>query len=849
MTRVQNTFCIVPDAPSALNADDAGRQMIKPPMTTKQVKKAYQKKNKGPKISKAEQRRIELFEQDRIRKEFEKERNQARARAAREKKKEKEDRERMEKKKKGLPLVDVRPSQDTIARFIRVKPKSHEPESPEPESSGLRSFETESAAPVNIGPVNCEPDNYESENDEPGSAELGPSDPESHKQESPKSVDDEPGRSATESHKSGSRELESPEPETQESGGHRLEDYELEGSRPSCPSLSNIGFGDEDDHIKSQNPKEYILSDDKENLSASDTSNKKTKRDYIPSDANDENKVLGHPSPFVQEKQHPNKRRKINVASSQDREPLRIIDEIPSPRSRRLRMAVPGGRLTQSSQLGKPNNRDEFPAFDLIDDDDILEDFIRVVEDAQRCTSLRSLPTNPLHPREAEVAPAPCGKVRLAKAASPTHQRAPVTRSPAPSYAPKTPFRVSPPNRRNQATTPFPGKATATPDGGHPNPNTPGLQASRHPRAAMQFAPKFKPSSPMLAGKPRAAPPLRAPQFVKPPLPSHIKPAKPSPVLASPKQILANTLPPSTQLFVLNNLDDFLPSPSQETREIFEEPMPTASLKMPTLPPKGPNPQPVPDAFEMPFFCTQDLLLSSQDVKDIEEESLSQPKSRAVSTPTPLTRWEKKPETRPSKPNPSDQIAANPNPNPKHSNPLLRPSPKPLFTSTCREMRYKYALERSKTTAWEGIGARQKAREELDQLRTLENRRLQELLVDAEDDDMEEIKEPNFPLVGRNSDSEGRRTVPDQVPKPKEQKTSAPKPKPKPKSSYEAMLELLAKGPKENRNPNPNAGTTQKVSHGQAQGVKADPIHITIPASQETNYDWDDDDMLLRDML
>lgn len=87
-------------------------------MTTKQAKKLHNQKNKGPKLSKAEQRRIELMEQDRIRKEFEKEKAQARARTAREKRKAKEDKEKEERKRKGLPLVDIHPSQDTISRFI-----------------------------------------------------------------------------------------------------------------------------------------------------------------------------------------------------------------------------------------------------------------------------------------------------------------------------------------------------------------------------------------------------------------------------------------------------------------------------------------------------------------------------------------------------------------------------------------------------------------------------------------------------------------------------------------------------------------------------------------------------------
>ncbi|KAH8653714.1 hypothetical protein BX600DRAFT_471517 [Xylariales sp. PMI_506] len=122
MAPVQQTFSLIPQLPSVLNGaaqSDGSARDSRRPMTTKQAKKAYREKNKAPKISKAEQRRMDLMEQDRIRRELEKERNMARAAKAREKRKEKEDREKAEKKKKGLPLVEVHPSQDTIARFVR----------------------------------------------------------------------------------------------------------------------------------------------------------------------------------------------------------------------------------------------------------------------------------------------------------------------------------------------------------------------------------------------------------------------------------------------------------------------------------------------------------------------------------------------------------------------------------------------------------------------------------------------------------------------------------------------------------------------------------------------------------
>lgn len=119
MAPKQKTFELIPDPVGHLGqGQQAGAVLSKPPMTTKQAKKLYRQKNKGPKLSKAEQRRIELMEQDRIRKDFEKEKAQARARTARERKKEKEEKEKEEKKRKGLPLIDVHPSQDTISNFI-----------------------------------------------------------------------------------------------------------------------------------------------------------------------------------------------------------------------------------------------------------------------------------------------------------------------------------------------------------------------------------------------------------------------------------------------------------------------------------------------------------------------------------------------------------------------------------------------------------------------------------------------------------------------------------------------------------------------------------------------------------
>lgn len=92
----------------------------KPPMTSKAAKKAYLKANQGPRISRAEQRRLEAVERAQQREEDEKERNARRAKAARERKSQKELAQREARKKMGLPEPSkfVRASQPTISRFV-----------------------------------------------------------------------------------------------------------------------------------------------------------------------------------------------------------------------------------------------------------------------------------------------------------------------------------------------------------------------------------------------------------------------------------------------------------------------------------------------------------------------------------------------------------------------------------------------------------------------------------------------------------------------------------------------------------------------------------------------------------
>ncbi|KAK1984545.1 hypothetical protein LZ30DRAFT_711138 [Colletotrichum cereale] len=114
MAPQQNTFAVIPAAPGRV-----GGAPSKPPMTSRQAQKLYKQANKEPRRSKAEQRKWEKEKQEEIRKELEKERAAVKARAARERKKAKEEEARKNRQRAGQPLFDCRPSQDTIARFVR----------------------------------------------------------------------------------------------------------------------------------------------------------------------------------------------------------------------------------------------------------------------------------------------------------------------------------------------------------------------------------------------------------------------------------------------------------------------------------------------------------------------------------------------------------------------------------------------------------------------------------------------------------------------------------------------------------------------------------------------------------
>ncbi|KAI1306652.1 hypothetical protein F5Y03DRAFT_405931 [Xylaria venustula] len=903
---VQNTFSIIPDAPAAINAtrhgdtgDGTSARPSRPPMTTKQVKKAYQKANKGPKLSKAEQRRQELFEQDRIRKEFEKEKNQARARAARDRKKEKEERERAEKKKKGLPLIDVRASQDTIARFVRAKPKDRKRDHKASQSlaagggckeeKGLRSVSLKQGDSGYLDKV------------------------------------------------------------------RQFDDSDKENARP---------HGEFESH--------YPLSNSPV----------------------DEAPAMDHIEPL-------NKKRKLDVLDEEEEEdesPFNITHEVaaPSPKPNR-KTSIDGDQMKGASDSNTGQSRldldDSFSTIDL-SEDDLLDDLLcktekpreapntsnKRITDQQKGQIPQIESSQPKSPEEKNdvsssknIEKTPGLERIVGLAISPPSPRQIVSSSKlAPNTTIKTPHRSSIPEQAKQISSPHSATIPPTSSIRKSQMIPPSSRSFRHPRTPMApppIPPKFRPSKQAPNSHPRT------PQFLRPSLP----PMLPSPRTAAkgscrpritkPELVYENKLPPSTQLFLLSHFDDFLPTPSQEVREIFEEPKrehfknesetqlvgapighnasrpspynskpSSVSCSRSVIPPPfkpvprhvqqladtskprktapkpsiQPKPQDTATTFDMPFFSTQDLLLSSQDVKDIEENPLPPPRTR---TPTPI------PPKDCSEPQEQKEI------------PQRSPKRKRILTSASSELRYKYLFQQQKSAQWEGPEARRKAREALDQYQAEEAARPEKLLAEGKEEQQgtraigSSATQPETANKGsQSSQSRGLQTLqarqshppgfktPEKdvansmpisgsmkdsaVPAVQNHASKLPRSKPgsstgsngksqrtassRPKSSYETMLELLAvsKGsapppPPPQKQRSSDAGNISEEQKQRQHQVGVDRKNedgekrqtttvVDIPlakedggswgagatttnipaASQETEYDWDDDDLL-----
>ncbi|KAL2752376.1 hypothetical protein ACRALDRAFT_1094903 [Sodiomyces alcalophilus JCM 7366] len=124
----QRKFTIVPSKPGHMG-DAPPPPELRRPMTTKQARKAFLERTRGPRLSRAEQRARERRLQEEIRRDLrekdqrekeerDRERQQRKAKILREKKRAREDAEREAKRKAGVPIAPPRPSQPTLAGFF-----------------------------------------------------------------------------------------------------------------------------------------------------------------------------------------------------------------------------------------------------------------------------------------------------------------------------------------------------------------------------------------------------------------------------------------------------------------------------------------------------------------------------------------------------------------------------------------------------------------------------------------------------------------------------------------------------------------------------------------------------------
>ncbi|KAK4448951.1 hypothetical protein QBC34DRAFT_406399 [Podospora aff. communis PSN243] len=729
MAPKQKKFTVVPDATGiqGLMSRPAGPSS-RPAMTSKQAQKSYRERTRGPRLSKAEQRLLELREQERIRKELEKDKQAAKARAAREKKKAKEQQVLDQKKKKGLPLVNVRPSQDTISRFLRKVPactKKRPSESLDavPEEAETRDKENEppekrqrverlgspaqkanspgEQANKDCGKVNgasTEASEAPSENDEQSEAGGGTSVMKPHPEELQHILQEtdsanipvpSPGKRIP----SQSRQHSSPtgllQPLKSISGPTKLPDHSSP-SVPPAPSLSPIIVLRENELTAKQTlisspatkqsravlmekpplPRDPVTTSPRndapnltpatiyppqiepspKNLSQADSG-------YGPSSGLKAPEVArleftsARPLAGLMSTSPPPAECQTTAPKAAEPAPWKPDLHKPSPvRASIPRSSPPSDRSSSVPAAAPP--MPSYPAPQSIRTEKYVSE-VRAESPAAAVASRGMPPKIPLQPLTKQPLTKPRAETR-APAISRTASEPP---KPPPQVRPSL---VLPPAPRAHST---PAAVNLGAQAGRQE--VPRSPASRPPAAVRavekntastlspaQFAPSpkttpgpaFKPPRPPLPRSPLAGPGFKTPggtanagpqrsKF----LPKHLQPSASKGF----RGVGSEKPPTSTQLFLAAHIDDILPSPTQEAREL-QEPIPKGPAvpkfitKRAAPPVRGPpNPQPrflsrqaahvftgapkkPPQSEVIPFISTQDLCFSTQDLRDIE---------------------------------------------------------------------------------------------------------------------------------------------------------------------------------------------------------------------------------------
>ncbi|KAH7629308.1 heterokaryon incompatibility protein-domain-containing protein [Sordaria sp. MPI-SDFR-AT-0083] len=592
-----------------------------------------------------------LEEQERIRKELDKQKSANKARIAREKKKAKELADIQARKKKGLPLVDVHPSQDTISRFIR---KGDGNTAPKRDSSGNVKGKS-SEEPIRT----VYPERDSSNKNIPGERD------------------------------------------------------EVVGSPRKRPRLG------EDSPPKRQ---DAVTIPDKGNTELVEDKSKKQRPRNTPEHASDngqprpgdENNMAAtsHNTPQGEDKRGEVPPNKANSQSKSQERTTTITDkenmprvegktESTSQRSSQLRRAGKEGSQSNgrtSSRAISSMNRIQtpeevvmvpLPNLTRLQPDRHLEDM-----GLSRSRANKEV----LRPKEQEVPPPKPAPARKVIKPLPTGMR------------PRSPLGETDGNR---STPPKPTKETVSAQGylepelanKEKQPQVPKENFQLKPRESTPkpsvFAPQYRPIGPPAfvpqhpsPGPPRFKKPLARPSsgaIQKPKflqrnnLQTAASRASLSSNIGKPAVTSSDTPPSSTQLFVMSHLDDLLPSPSQELRELEGDAQPTPisrppafktfSNKQPQIParfskspvasgprrfvrqtshvqiapprPRMQEVKPVEDDF-FSFLSTQDLLFSSQDIRELESDTPCKVNNRTERFEPPSKQPPKKASSSPS---------------------------------------------------------------------------------------------------------------------------------------------------------------------------------------------------------
>lgn len=613
--RHQHTFTLVPNPlgmqglvarSAALDRDDAPHS--KPPMTSKQAQKLYREATRGPRLSKAEQRRIEREEQERIRRELEKDRQANKARVLREKKKTKEREAAEEKRRRGLPLVTVRPSQGTIEGFVRGAGRKREA------GAGAGAKER-------------------SETPEVVAAEKGDGGRESKRRRLSQrdgfdgtAVVDKGVERTTVPEKTGHEDTPRHEKTTGHDGMTRHEEvtrarhqedteHGNDKARPGAKSREEehprhkgrLRQEEAPSHEQNTGRKNKVEQEENENTRHEDKAEDKER--------------AGHDL----EVRHEKRRCEETPSKTPALQPRRQVTPVHGPWCEKTISTTP---KAQADELAKPQLPNTTPG------------------NKQKQTP-KLPPTKTLtHP------PLP-------------HQRPSPQPQPAQHSTARKPLQETP-NGLNRARTVSAAGSTSK----FVSPHTPALTAPRLPTSST--VPTFR--------QPRPATPtarVQKPQFVPPHLRSaatHQRPSCPAAAITNqqkrkPADDFTAAPPTSTQLFVMTHLDELCPSPSQEARELRGDP-PAAVVEPPrprpsrpplagfaakpatrprplarqvtdvnasmAPPPRPPAVKPAtvkpatvkpPEPADIPFVSTQDLFLSSQDIRDVEEPTTTPSKT------------------------------------------------------------------------------------------------------------------------------------------------------------------------------------------------------------------------------